>query len=182
VTRIAVVGNGGSGKTWLALRLSDVLRVPAIHLDLYRYDAEGQRRDDDTFLDEVQRKLNETSWVADGNYLGTLGDRLSRADVVVFLDLPAVVCLVGVLARRLRNKGRRVEDAGHVDRFGAAFVRYVLTYDTSMRPRLLAQLTRAQCRVVRVRSRRQTRALLGQTFWRATPTEPGPCNVGVGAR
>jgi GTPase SAR1 family protein len=26
VTRIAVVGNGGSGKTWLALRLSDVLR------------------------------------------------------------------------------------------------------------------------------------------------------------
>jgi adenylate kinase family enzyme len=165
VTRIAVVGNGGSGKTWLALRLADALHVPVIHLDLYRYDAEGRRRDDDTFVNEVQRKLDEPSWVADGNYLGTLGDRLSRADVVVFLDLPAVVCLVGVLARRVRNKGRRVEDAVHVDLFGAAFVKYVLTYDISMRPLVLAQLAEAQCRVVRVRSRRQARALLGETFW-----------------
>jgi adenylate kinase family enzyme len=164
VTRVAVVGNGGSGKTWLAVRLSEALHVPVIHLDLYRYDAEGQRRDDDTFVDEVREKLNEPSWVADGNYQGTLGDRVSRADVVVFLDLPAVVCLVGVLSRRVRNRGRRVEDAVHVDRFDAAFVRYVLSYGFSMRPRLLAQLAQAQCRVVRVRNRRQARALVGQAL------------------
>jgi adenylate kinase family enzyme len=164
VTRVAVVGNGGSGKTWLALRLSEALHVPVIHLDLYRYDAEGQRRDDDAFVDEVRAALSEPSWVADGNYLGTLGDRVSRADVVVFLDLPAVVCLVGVMSRRARNRGRRVEDAGHVDRFDAAFVRYVLSYGFSMRPRLLAQLAQAPCRVVRVRSRRQARALVGRAF------------------
>ena len=174
MTRVAVVGNGGSGKTWLALRLSDVLHVPAIHLDLYRYDAEGQRCDDDTFLDEVQRKLDEPSWVADGNYLGTLGDRVSRADVVVFLDLPAVVCFVGVLSRRVRNRGRRVEDAAHVDRFNAAFVRYVLTYDFFLRPRVLTELAQAQCRVVRVRSRRQARALVGEL---GTPVAGG-CPIG----
>jgi adenylate kinase family enzyme len=161
--RVAVVGNGGSGKTWLALRLAEALHVPVVHLDLYRYDAEGHRRDDETFVEDVRRRLDEPSWVADGNYLGTLADRLSRADVVVFLDLATVVCLAGVIARRARNRGRRVEDAGHVDRFDAGFLRYVLTYNRSMRPRLLAQLADAHVRVVRVRSRRQARALPAPT-------------------
>jgi adenylate kinase family enzyme len=162
VTRVAVVGNGGSGKTWHALRLGHALGVPVIHLDLYRYDAEGRERDDVTFREEVSRRLDEPSWVADGNYLGSLGDRLSRADLVVFLDRPAALCLAGVIARRVRNRGRRVEDAGHVDRFDAGFVKYVLTYNRTMRPRLLAQLAEAPCRVVRVRSRRQVRALAAQ--------------------
>ncbi len=162
MTRVVVVGNGGSGKTWLAVRLSEALHVPVIHLDLYRYDAEGQRRDDDMFIDEVRRRLDEPSWVADGNYLGTLGDRLSRADVVVFLDRAAVVCLAGVMTRRVRNRGGRVEDPSHVDRFDAAFVRYVLTYGLSMRPRLLAELAAAPCRVVHIHSRRQARALVRQ--------------------
>ena len=160
MTPIAVVGNGGSGKTWLALRLGDVLHVPVIHLDLYRYDAEGRRRDDDTFVDEVQRKLDEPSWVADGNYMSTLGDRLSRADVVVFLDRPAVLCLVSVLTRRIRNKGRRVEDATHADRFDRGFVRYVLGYRRQMRPRVQASLAASTCPVVHVRTRRQARAFL----------------------
>lgn len=160
MTRVAVVGNGGSGKTWFAMRLGAALDVPVVHLDLYRWDAEGSRRDDDAFGSEVRRALAEPSWVADGNYLGTLTDRLSRADLVVFLDLPGVVCLAGVLGRRVRNRGRRVEDPSHRDRFDAAFVRYVLSYNRSMRPRVLAQLSAADCRVTRVRSRRGARLLL----------------------
>ena len=162
MTRVAIVGNGGSGKTWLALRLAGALHVPVVHLDLYRYDTDGHRRDDETFIADVRRRLDEPSWVADGNYLGTLGDRVSRADVVVFLDRPAVVCFAGVVARRVRNRGRRVEDPRHVDRFDAAFVRYVVSFGLSMRPRLLAQLAQAPCRVVHVHSRRQARALVTQ--------------------
>lgn len=49
MTRVAVVGNGGSGKTWLALRLAAALQVPAIHLvlpdlGLVRYVASYRRR------------------------------------------------------------------------------------------------------------------------------------------
>ncbi len=160
MTRVAVVGNGGSGKTWLSLRLGEALQVPVIHLDLYRYDAHGFRRDDEAFPDEVRRRLDEPSWVADDNYLGTLDDRLSRADLVVFLDRPAIVCRAGVIMRRLRHRGRRVEDATQVDRFDSGFMRYVLTYNSSMRPRLLAQFVEAPCRVIRVRSRRQARTFL----------------------
>jgi adenylate kinase family enzyme len=161
VTRIAVVGNGGSGKTWLALRLSDVLHVPAIHLDLYRYDSAGAIRSDEVFRLEVRDRLTETpEWVADGNYLNALQERLALADVVVFLDLPDLVCLGGVLTRQLRHTGRRLEDATHVDRFNRGFVRYVLTYRRDMRPRVLASLASSTCPVVYVRTRRQARAFV----------------------
>jgi len=160
VTRVAVVGNGGSGKTWFAMRLGAALQVPVVHLDLYRWDAQGRRRDDHAFVDEVRRALDVPSWVADGNYLGTLADRLSHADLVIFLDLPALVCLSGVLRRRVRTGGRRVEDAEHVDRFDIEFVRYVLSYNRSMRPRMIAQLSASDCEVVTVRSRRDAGHLL----------------------
>jgi len=90
-----------SGKTWLALRLADALHLPVIHLDLYRYDSYGTSRSDEMFRSEVRERLTESpEWVADGNYLSTLEERLALADVVVFLDLRDLVCLVGVRTRR----------------------------------------------------------------------------------
>jgi hypothetical protein len=163
VTRVAVVGNGGSGKTWLALRLAAALRVPVIHLDLHRYDSYGTIRPHAAFRDEVHSRLIDSpDWVADGNYLGTMDERLALADVVVLLDLPVVVCLAGVLGRQVRHRGRRVEDASHADRFNGGFAYYVLTFRRQMRPRVLAALAAASCPVVRVRTRRQVRALADQ--------------------
>jgi len=163
VTRVAVVGNGGSGKTWLALRLADALHVPVIHLDLYRYDQSGGHAADEDFRREVRDRLTETpDWVADGNYLSTLPERLAVADVVVFLDLPDLVCLAGVLTRRVRHRGRRAEDIAHADRFNLGFVRYVTSYRREMRPRVLTALDGSTVPVVLVRTRRQARALADQ--------------------
>jgi adenylate kinase family enzyme len=160
VTRVAVVGNGGSGKTWLALRLADALHIPVIHLDLYRYDASGIIRSDKVFRREVRERLTGTpDWVADGNYLGTMDDRLALADLVVLLDLPVVVCLAGVLGRQVRHRGRRVEDASHTDRFDRGFVYYVATFRHQMRPRVLARLVASGRPVIRARTRRQVRTL-----------------------
>ena len=160
MTRVAIVGNGGSGKTWLSLRLADALHVPAVHLDLYRYDASGNVRPRPVFRREVNDSLvRSADWVADGNYLGAIDDRLALADVVIHLDLPVLVCLAGVLGRRLRHRGRRAEDPAHVDRFDLGFVYYILTFRRQMRPRLLAALGDSTVQVLHVRTRRQARAL-----------------------
>ena len=163
MTRVAVVGNGGSGKTWLALRLGAALRVPVVHLDLYRYDSVGDLRPRRAFRDEVHAQLADSpGWVADGNYLGTMDERLALADVVIFLDVPVLVCIAGVVGRQLRHRGRRIEDASHADRFDRGFVYYVLTFRRQMRPRVLDALKAAPCPVIRVRTRRQARELASQ--------------------
>lgn len=122
-------------------------------------DTSGTIRSDEVFRREVRDRLTETpDWVADGNYLRALDERLALADVVVFLDLPDLVCLAGVLARRGRHRGRRIEDATHGDRFDLGFVRYVASYGREMRPRVLMTLGSASCPVVHLRSRRCARA------------------------
>lgn len=100
--RIAILGCGGSGKTHLANRLAAVLNLPVIHLDGVYYDADWNTLPQDVFA-AVQRDLVSTPrWLVEGNYASTLPIRLAAADTVVFLDLPAVTCLAGIVQRRLR--------------------------------------------------------------------------------
>jgi adenylate kinase family enzyme len=47
--------------------------------------------------------IDQPRWVIDGNYRRLyLEERVSRADLVVFLDLPRRVCMVRIIARRIR--------------------------------------------------------------------------------
>lgn len=39
--RILIIGNSGSGKTWLGSALSQSMKVPLFHMDVIRWDREG---------------------------------------------------------------------------------------------------------------------------------------------
>jgi adenylate kinase family enzyme len=136
VDRIVIVGCGGSGKTVLARRLGGLVDAPVIHLDAVYYDKRWNPLPPDRFA-EVQRELVAAPrWVIDGNYASTLPIRLSCADTVVFLDLPATSCLAGILRRRVRQRGRQDRQTGVYDRITWQFLRYVAGYRSAMAPRV----------------------------------------------
>lgn len=102
-------------------------------------------------------------WVIEGNYASTLPIRLAAADTVIFLDLPAVTCLWGIAQRRTRYRvGQRTD--GVYDRITWSFVRYIIGYRSSMRPRVHALITEyaPHTRVIVVPSRRAANRLLAQ--------------------
>ncbi|MBM3958087.1 MAG: AAA family ATPase [Gemmatimonadetes bacterium] len=157
--RVLVIGNAGTGKTTLAVRLGEALGLPVIHLDaLYRKPGwQSTPRDEwrATLSDLVERD----AWVMDGNYHSSLDVRLPEADTVVLLDLPRRFCIWRVITRWLTHIGRTRPDMapGCPERVDWEFLRWIWGYPRTALPDILWQLDALPdtTRVHHLRSRRE---------------------------
>jgi adenylate kinase family enzyme len=160
--RVAVIGCGGSGKTTVSRRLADRLNAPLTHLDAVYYDRDWNALPPEKFAARQAELVAEPRWVIDGNFASTLPIRLKRADTVIFLDVPPIVCLWGIVQRRYRYRGGQHVEQGVFDRIHWGFVRYIVGYRRTMRPRVRALIAdhAAHANIVTVTSRRAARRYL----------------------
>ena len=160
--RIAIIGCGGSGKTAVGRRLAAHLDVPLTHLDALYYDSGWNALPLETFAALQEEIVVGPRWGIDGNYAASMPIRLARADTVIFLDIPPIVCLWGILQRRYKFRGDQHADQGVYDRITWNFIRYVLGYRRSMRPRVRAMISEhaSHADVVILTSRRAARCYI----------------------
>jgi len=125
--RVLVMGCSGSGKSTVARELSKITGLPAVHLDQHYWRPDRTEPDKALWSAEIASLVAQPRWIMDGNYSSTLADRLSRADTVVFLDMPTALCLWRVLCRTLRHIGCTRDDMakGCLARFDWPFLKYV---------------------------------------------------------
>lgn len=165
--RVLVIGSGGAGKSTLSRRLGEALQLPVLHLDAHYWQpgwVEPSREDWSRLLLVLTAA---DAWVMDGNYSGTLPQRLAACDTVVFLDLSRWRCLWRVARRAWRYRGQRRPDMaeGCPERLEWAFLKWVFDYPTRTRPTLelmLAQAENAGKRVLRLRTPRAVEAFLAE--------------------
>lgn len=162
--RVLVIGPGGAGKTVFSKRLGEVLNLPVIHLDALYWRAGWQPTPSNEWHRIVKEVTSGPSWIMDGNYGGTLRDRLLRADSVIFLDLPRLTCVARVLWRRILFSGgsRPSMAEGCPERVTWEFIHWIWAYGKRKRPGLLAQLKTVESEkaVVILRSTREVRKYL----------------------
>ncbi len=108
----------------------------------------------DEWVEVVRALVAEERWVMDGNYSGQIDVRLARADAVVLLDLPRLLCLTRVLRRWWRYRGRSRPDMtpGCPEHVSVEFLRWIWTYPDRSRPKVLAAVRAAGVPLVRLRS------------------------------
>jgi adenylate kinase family enzyme len=111
--RTVILGNSGSGKSWLAERLAQAQSLHAVDLDLIHWLPGGfnARRDPDEARAEVRRLAAEDRWVIEGVYGWLAREALPRATALVLLDIPDEECVQNVQARGLRRGG---DEAAHL--------------------------------------------------------------------
>lgn len=97
--RIIIIGNNGSGKSYLSKQLSRILKLPLIHLDLAYW---GQNWKPTPRKEWEKKQLEITSkdkWIIDGNHTSVLETRFQRTDLIIFLNINRITCLLRVLKR-----------------------------------------------------------------------------------
>lgn len=159
--KIVICGCGGSGKSVLARELGSRLDLPVTHLDTLFYDERWTPLGQQEFAAQQHKLVAQDEWIADGNYASTMPIRLAAADTVLFLDLPAITCLWGILRRRLHYRGGQHDADGVYDRITWGFVKYILGYRRTMCPRVWRLLhEHATGTVTTLTSRRAVRRYL----------------------
>ncbi len=100
--RISIIGNCGSGKTWLANKLSKSLSAPVIFLDDIFWEPGGfnKKRADSEVNQLIESGKSSDSWIVEGVFGDLIERFLDDADLLVWLDIDWVTC-----KRRLHNRG-----------------------------------------------------------------------------
>jgi adenylate kinase family enzyme len=141
--RIAVIGNGGGGKSTLARTLGRHLRIPVHEVDAVQW-LPGWRR---APLDEVAHTLEawaaEEMWVIDGfGPWPVIDRRMGRADTIVYVDLPFRTHLWWAAKRQVVSFLQRSAWAGQDAPPPTLLLFRTLRRVNTMRPDLLQLVTK----------------------------------------
>ena len=152
--RVMIIGPCGAGKSTLAFELERRLGLPLVHMDKLNWQPGWVDSQDEVLLARVKREVAEDRWLIEGNYGGTMGPRLERADTVVYLDFPIALCFGRVLKRVWRYRGRVRPDMaeGCPERFDLQFMWYLANWNRGPRQRTEAKLAGHEAKVIRLQS------------------------------
>jgi adenylate kinase family enzyme len=164
--RILIIGSAGSGKSTLAKELGKVLNLPIIHLDKYYWKPNWIPTPDDEWNQFIAEVVNQEEWVMDGNYSRTLELRLKRADTVIFLDLPRILCLYRIFKRRIQYHGKTRPDLNEEcpEKLDWEFVKWVWNYRKRSRPKILNLLeqVKGEKEIIIVKTRKEAKEVVNR--------------------
>lgn len=137
-SRICIFGRPGSGKSTVAYKLAEKMKVPLYHLDKYFYVGGWVERDYQEFINIQQCMVNQDAWIIDGNSLKSLEMRYARAQVCLYFNFPRSVCLLRLI-KRYFVKNRAIDDRaeGCQEALRWRLIKYMWTYEYRQNYRLL---------------------------------------------
>jgi predicted kinase len=109
LTRTLIIGNSGSGKSWLAQRLAERLQLPWTDLDRIRWlsDEHSIPRPRVEALTMARIAAEQERWVIEGVYGWIACELLPRATALIWLSVGEEVCVANI---RQREAGRDEQD------------------------------------------------------------------------
>lgn len=114
--KIVIIGNSGSGKTWLAKHLANTIQASLIHLDELFWGDNGfeKRRPHEEVSQLIENSFENHSWIVEGVF-GSLAERyLPQSDLLIWLDMDWELCKQRLIQRgsESHHMGREQSELG----------------------------------------------------------------------
>ncbi|RGP39312.1 AAA family ATPase [Pseudotabrizicola alkalilacus] len=110
MNRIMIVGQPGSGKSTLARALGEQSGLPVVHIDHIHWMPGWIERPRDEKTRLCHAAEAGEAWIFEGGHSATWTNRLARAEMLIWLDLPLWLRFGRVVWRTLRYQGRNRPD------------------------------------------------------------------------
>lgn len=164
--RVMIVGQPGSGKSTLARKLGLRTGLPVVHIDTIHWQPGWVERSWDEKTQLCHEVEARDRWIFEGGHSTTWANRLARADLLIWIDRSAKLRFWRVLLRTLLQRGQSrpdlPENCPELLANLPEFFRFMWRTKKSARVKMQQLVTTAPatCRVVRLRSNRDTKVFL----------------------
>jgi len=164
--RVMIIGQPGSGKSTLAREMGAHTGLPVVHIDTIHWQPGWVERSSDEKTRLCLEVEARDQWIFEGGHSTTWNNRIARADLLVWIDRSSLLRFWRVLLRTLIQRGRTRPDLPEncPEKLGnlPEFYRFMWTTRQSARANMkrFAASAPPTCRVVCLRSNRQTRLFL----------------------
>jgi len=140
IKRIMIIGQPGSGKSFLARKIGDQTGLPVVHIDNIHWQAGWRERSAEEKARLCAEVHAQEQWIFEGGFSRSWDDRLARADVLIWLDIPLWLRAIRVIRRTLQYHGSSRPDLpeGCPERFNWEFTRWIWKTRTSGKKKMQA--------------------------------------------
>ena len=140
--RVVILGCSGAGKSTFARALGAKLGAPVTHLDVLFWRPGWVEPEPNVFRAAVAAAVAGDAWVTDGNFASRTFDlRLPRAEAILFIDQPRWLCVLRILWRWVKWRGRTRPDLaeGCYEKLDWEFVLWTWNFQRQSKPRILRE-------------------------------------------
>ena len=106
--KIHIIGCSGTGKTYLAKKLSNKYNIPHYDLDNIYWDNSSEKYGLKTEFEKrdnlLQNILEKDAWIIEGIYYKWLEQSFKDADIIYILDLPKYIYKFRIIKRFIKRK------------------------------------------------------------------------------
>lgn len=106
--RIYIIGTAGSGKTFMAKKLSQKYKIPHYDLDDILWKIKYSKKwSKNKRRKEIKKIADKKRWIIEGVYSGWINYALKKADLVIFIESNKILAVKRLILRFFKRRGAK---------------------------------------------------------------------------